>query len=178
METGESEGVVKPSPIVMALKHWPKDRFPTGSDYERFWAWSFRDQDPQLVADAINVLAMESDPHTPTIEAVSEIMRRLGLRDEVLSWDRIAYEKTRDESRAIAAEQAVNREVCDGLTDADFSRIAREQIALFDEEVRALPCYSPTRTVEQLRKSNYLNSLVAAHARAHGLTRNRVMEGV
>jgi len=173
-----SSGVVKPNPIAVALKHWPKSRFPEDSEYERYWVWTFRDQDPQLVADAINALAMETDPHTPTIEAVKAIMGRLGLREEQPAWDRIEYERVRDEGLAIEREQKANRELCDQLSDEDFARIAREHIALFDKDVRDLPCYSVLKTPAQLRKSNYLTSLVAAHARAHGLVKSRVLEGV
>lgn len=165
--------------INKALAHWPIERFPDG--FQTYWESAFAGYIEQTVADAIDAVRMESDPYLPTCEMVRRVLSEWGIARPAESqgppsWDRIAYEKTRDECRAIAAEQAANREVCDGLADADFERIAREQIALFGAEVQALPCYSPTRTVEQLRKSNYLNSLVAAHARAHGLVRNRVME--
>ncbi len=94
------------------------------------------------------------------------------------AWDRIEYERVRDEGLAIEREQAINRALCDQLSDADFARIAREHIALFDKDVRDLPCYSVLKTPAQLRKSHYLTSLVAAHARAHGLVKSRVLEEV
>lgn len=167
--------------INKALAHWPRDRFPDG--FQSYWESAFTGYMEQTVADAIDAVRMDSDPFVPTCEMVRKMLQDWGVVPPAKesgppAWDRIAYEKTRDECRAIAAQQAENRKLCESLSDADFERIAREQIALFDSEVRALSCYSPTRTVEQLRKSNYLNSLVAAHARAHGMTRNRVMENV
>ena len=94
------------------------------------------------------------------------------------AWDRVEYERVRAEGEAIEREQKANRDLCDRLSDDDFARIAREHIALFDKDVRDLPCYSVLKTPAQLRKSNYLTSLVAAHARAHGLVQSPVLEEV
>lgn len=83
------------------------------------------------------------------------------------AWDQLAYLKNREERQVIERRQLADLALCDELSDADFERIAREQIALFDADVRAL---YERRKVDALRRSKYLASLVAEHIRVNGQT--------
>ena len=89
--------------------------------------------------------------------------------DNAPAWDRIEFERVKAERDAIQNQQDADSELCDAMPDETFEKLARDHISRFDPEVQTLRCYSAGRSVEQLRKSKYLTSLVAAHARAHGI---------
>ena len=166
--------------INQALNHWPAERFPSG--YRDYWDSVFSGYLERTVADAIDAVRMESDPYVPTCEMVRRVLTEWGVSKPAArsdpSWQDVLNERNRQERKAIEREQKANRDLCNRLSDDDFARIAREHIAMFDKDVRDLPCYSVLKTPAQLRKSNYLTSLVAAHARAHGLVRSPVLEEV
>ena len=171
----ESEAITNANPIAVALRYWPADRFPK-QDYAAFWCWKFKDYPPHVVAEAIGVLIMESDPFAPTCEEVTRILERLGMKPDVAAWDKLNFLRVKAERDAIKAQQDEDDAICNAMSDATFETLARAEIAKFDADVQAFRCYSPHRKVDDLRRSKHLTSLVAAHARVHGLVRGGLFQ--
>ena len=96
--------------------------------------------------------------------------------DTAEPWDRADYLRIKAEREKIQAQQDSDDAICNAMSDATFETLARKEIAKFDPAVQAFRCYSPHRKVDDLRRSKHLTSLVAAHARAHGLVRGGLFQ--
>jgi len=111
----ENEAITNANPIAVALRYWPADRFPK-QDYAAFWCWKFKDYPPHVVAEAIGVLIMESDPFAPTCEEVTRILERLGMKPDVTTWEREDYLRIKAEREKIQAQQDDDDAVCNALS--------------------------------------------------------------
>ena len=89
--------------------------------------------------------------------------------DQAEPWDKAEFNRVKAGRDAIKAQQDEDEAVCNAMSDATFETLARKEIAKFGPDEQAFRCYAPHRKVEELRRSRRLTSLVAAHARAHGL---------
>jgi len=89
--------------------------------------------------------------------------------DSVEPWDGADFNRVKAEGDKIQAQHEADEAICNAMSDATFETLARKEIAQFDPDVQAFRCYAPHRKVAELRRSRRLTSLVAAHARAHGL---------
>ena len=89
--------------------------------------------------------------------------------DQAEPWDKAEFNRVKAERDAIKAQQDEDEAICNAMSDATFETLARKEIAKFGPEEQAFRCYAPHRKVDELRRSRRLTSLVAAHARAHGL---------
>lgn len=96
--------------------------------------------------------------------------------DAAEPWDRAEFNRVKAERDAIKAQQDEDESICNAMSDATFETLARQEIAKFDPAVQSFRCYSPHRKVSDLRRSKHLTSLVAAHARAHGLVRGGLFQ--
>jgi len=122
---------------------------------------------------------MKSDPFVPTCDMAREILREWGVtpvKQDVAAWDKLNFLRVKAERDAIKAQQDEDEAICAAMSDATFETLARAEIAKFEPDVQAFRCYSPHRKTDELRRSKRLTSLVAAHARAHGLVRGGLFQ--
>lgn len=96
--------------------------------------------------------------------------------DDAEPWDKAEFNRVKAERDAIKAQQDEDDAICNDMSDATFETLARAEIAKFEPDVQAFRCYSPHRKTDELRRSKRLTSLVAAHARAHGLVRGGLFQ--
>lgn len=158
---------------------WPGDgRLPEG--WQKRWREHYDQVAVDTVCEALRFISDKSDPIRPTFDMVDQWLATWAICNPgqrpvgVAATDEQSREM-RDRVWADTPEQAADREVCQSLDRAEFDRIAREEIAKFPPDVQALPSYRKGR---DLMLSNHIRSLVAAHARAHGLVKIRVLEEV
>lgn len=149
---------------------WPGDgRLPEG--WQRRWREHYEHVAVDTVCEALRFISDKSDPIRPTFDMVDQWLATWaicnpGQRPVGIAATPEQEAEMRTKVWADTPEQAADREVCLSLDRSEFDRIAREEIAKFSPDVQALPSYRKDR---DLMLSNHIRSLVAAHARAHGL---------